>query len=195
VIDGNLSLTVGAPSARSWRKSSATLRCASRLACFGYVPCAVRRAGRKAQRVSAFAPTAALRSPPAVFPGIALGNRFKAPASTRHVKGERRHITVLFSDLVNSTRLVNERDPEEWLDIAMEYRRAAAEAVLRLGGYLAQYLGDGLIAYFGWPTAERRHPTGVPLIRGCARRESARNDLASVHRDMPWGTAAQDRPA
>jgi len=64
--------------------------------------------------------------------------------------GERRHLTVLFCDLVGSTEIAARLDPEEWRNIAAQYQRSAAEAVTRLGGHVAEYLGDGLVVYFGW---------------------------------------------
>ncbi len=67
--------------------------------------------------------------------------------------GERRHLTVLFCDLVGSTTLAAQLDPEEWRAVVADYHRAAAEAVERFGGYIAQYLGDGVMAFFGWPEA------------------------------------------
>src|SRR6516162_8852148 len=57
--------------------------------------------------------------------------------------GERRHLTVLFCDLVGSTEIAARLDPEEWRDIAAQYQRSAAEAVARLGGHVAEYLGTG----------------------------------------------------
>src|SRR6266851_4591129 len=74
-------------------------------------------------------------------------------ARTERIQSERRHLTVLFGDLVNSTRLAAERDPEEWRDIATECLEAAGDAIKDLGGYVARYMGDGVLAYFGWPTA------------------------------------------
>src|SRR5438552_14902082 len=74
-------------------------------------------------------------------------------ASTERIQSERRHLTVLFADLVNSTRLAAERDPEEWRDIATACLRATGDAITELGGYVARYRGDGGLAYFGWPTA------------------------------------------
>src|SRR6516225_3372108 len=56
--------------------------------------------------------------------------------------GERRHLTVLFSDLVNSTEIAAHLDPEDWRDIAARYQVNAAAAVTRFGGHVAKYLGD-----------------------------------------------------
>jgi len=67
--------------------------------------------------------------------------------------GERRHLTVLFCDLVGSTAIAARIDPEEWRETVANYHRAAAEAILRFGGYVAKYLGDGVMAFFGWPEA------------------------------------------
>src|SRR2546425_2208963 len=72
--------------------------------------------------------------------------------------GERRHVTVLFCDLVGSTEIAARLDPEEWGDIAARYQRTAAEAVTRFGGHVAKYLGDGLVVYFGYPQAHDDDP-------------------------------------
>src|SRR5262249_27801525 len=65
----------------------------------------------------------------------------------------RRHLTVLFCDLVGSTEIAAQLDPEEWREVVAGYHRAAAEAITRFGGHVAKYLGDGVMAYFGWPEA------------------------------------------
>jgi class 3 adenylate cyclase len=71
----------------------------------------------------------------------------------RTLSDERRHLTVLFCDLVNSTSIVTRLDPEEWRVVVANYHRTAAQAIENFGGHVAQYLGDGVIAYFGWPEA------------------------------------------
>ena len=68
--------------------------------------------------------------------------------------GERRHLTVLFCDLVSSTEIAARLDPEDWHAIAADYQRTAASAVTTLGGHVAKYLGDGLVVYFGYPEAQ-----------------------------------------
>jgi len=85
------------------------------------------------------------------------------------VEGERRHLTVLFCDLVGSTEIAGHLDPEEWREIVASYHRAAAQAVERFGGHVAQYLGDGVMAYFGWPEAhdndaERAARAGLAIL-------------------------------
>src|ERR1700730_18980038 len=71
--------------------------------------------------------------------------------------GERRHMAVLFCDLVNSTSIAAQLDPEEWREIVASYHRAATEAITQFGGYVAQYLGDGVMAYFGFPEAHENN--------------------------------------
>jgi class 3 adenylate cyclase/tetratricopeptide (TPR) repeat protein len=66
---------------------------------------------------------------------------------------ERRLLTVLFCDLVGSTALSQKLDPEEVRDLLSRYQDAAAGSVTRYGGHVAKYLGDGVLAYFGWPMA------------------------------------------
>ncbi|HEY2486754.1 MAG TPA: AAA family ATPase [Candidatus Binataceae bacterium] len=67
--------------------------------------------------------------------------------------GERRHLTVVFSDLVNSTAIAAHLDPEEWREILAWYHRVMGDAVAQFGGEVAQYLGDGVLAFFGYPQA------------------------------------------
>jgi class 3 adenylate cyclase/predicted ATPase len=67
--------------------------------------------------------------------------------------GERRHVTVMFCDLVGSTSMSAELDAEDWRDLVGAYLDAASAAVTALGGHVAKKLGDGLMALFGYPTA------------------------------------------
>jgi class 3 adenylate cyclase len=74
-------------------------------------------------------------------------------AVTEGIQSERRHLTVLFADLVGSTRLASERDPEDWRDMVTQCLGAIGDEVTGLRGYVARYMGDGVLAYFGWPAA------------------------------------------
>src|ERR1700731_75659 len=65
------------------------------------------------------------------------------PVQAREVIGERRHLTVLFCDLVGSTAIAAQLDPEEWRETVGEYHRTAADAITRFGGHLGKNLGDG----------------------------------------------------
>jgi predicted ATPase/class 3 adenylate cyclase len=67
---------------------------------------------------------------------------------------ERRQLTVLFCDLVGSTELSRRFDPEDLRELIRRYQDAVSGAVVRHGGYVANFLGDGIIAYFGWPRAD-----------------------------------------
>jgi class 3 adenylate cyclase/predicted ATPase len=67
--------------------------------------------------------------------------------------GERRHLTVMFCDLVDSTRLAGELDPEDMRDLVVAYHRMCAAAIAEHSGFVAKYLGDGVLAYFGYPEA------------------------------------------
>ena len=85
--------------------------------------------------------------------------------------GERRHLTVLFCDLAGSTALAAGLDPEDWRATIAAYHRAAAEAITRLGGHVAKYLGDGVMAFFGYPEAhdndaERATRAGLAILEG-----------------------------
>ena len=68
-------------------------------------------------------------------------------------KGERRQLTVMFCDLVGSTSLSEQLDPEELHHMVRAYQHACAAVITRYEGYIAQYLGDGLLVYFGYPAA------------------------------------------
>jgi class 3 adenylate cyclase/predicted ATPase len=68
-------------------------------------------------------------------------------------EAERRQLTVLFCDLVGSMQLSGQLDPEDWRAVVRAYQEAAAEVIQSYGGHIAQYLGDGLLVYFGYPMA------------------------------------------
>ncbi|MBI5276894.1 MAG: AAA family ATPase [Burkholderiales bacterium] len=83
-----------------------------------------------------------------------LGTADPAPKATAASAGaERRQVTVLFSDLVGSTALASRLDPEDARDVIREYERHCAGIVARYGGVVGQLLGDGVLAYFGYPVA------------------------------------------
>src|SRR6516164_9116712 len=92
------------------------------------------------------------------------------PATPRAVdSAERRQVTVMFSDLVGWTALSARMDPEDLREIISAYHKCVAEAVHRFGGFVAQYLGDGVLVYFGYPEAheddaERAVRAGLELI-------------------------------
>ncbi|MEX2557053.1 MAG: AAA family ATPase [Actinomycetota bacterium] len=91
------------------------------------------------------------------------------PEPTRDPGGERRRVTVLFCDLVGSTRLSDSLDPEDYSDVMHAYYDSCSRVIEGLGGWLADYLGDGLVVYFGYPTMHEDDPiravrSGLGLI-------------------------------
>jgi class 3 adenylate cyclase/tetratricopeptide (TPR) repeat protein len=91
------------------------------------------------------------------------------PAVPHPSEAERRQLTVLFCDLVDSTRLANQLDPEDYREVVRAYQAACAEVIQRYSGHIAQYLGDGLLVYFGYPQAhedeaQRAVRTGLEMV-------------------------------
>jgi class 3 adenylate cyclase len=86
---------------------------------------------------------------------------------------ERRQLTVLFCDLVGSTRLSGQLAPEDLCAVVRTYQEAAAEVIQLYAGHIAQYLGDGLLVYFGYPVAHeddarRAVHTGLGIVEAIA---------------------------
>jgi class 3 adenylate cyclase len=75
------------------------------------------------------------------------------PAESHTPDAERRQLTVMFCDLVDSTTLSGQLDPEDYREVVQAYQETGAAVIQRYGGYIAQYLGDGLLVYFGYPQA------------------------------------------
>src|SRR5256712_8480808 len=71
----------------------------------------------------------------------------------RALEAERRQLTVMFCDLVDSTPLSSQLDPEDLREVVQAYQATAAAVIQRFDGHIAQYLGDGLLVYFGYPQA------------------------------------------
>ena len=76
-----------------------------------------------------------------------------SPTSGGASEAERRQLTVLFCDLVDSTTLARQLDPEDYREVVRAYQATCGAVVQRFDGYIAQYLGDGLLVYFGYPQA------------------------------------------
>ena len=82
---------------------------------------------------------------------------------------ERRQVTVMFSDLVGSTALSARMDPEDLREVISAYQKCVAETVQRFGGFVAKFMGDGVLVYFGYPQAheddaERAVRAGLELV-------------------------------
>jgi class 3 adenylate cyclase/tetratricopeptide (TPR) repeat protein len=125
--------------------------------------------------------------------GVLLGHRRKMLAAIGELSGaapaipepatgmepktqdtaERRQVTVMFSDLVGSTALSARMDPEDLREVISAYQKCVAETVRRFGGFVAKYMGDGVLVYFGYPQAhehdaERAVRAGLELIAAVA---------------------------
>ena len=93
--------------------------------------------------------------------------------------GERRHLTILFCDLVGSVTLTSQVDPEEWRATVAGYQGVASEAISRFGGEVVRYVGDGIMAFFGHPVAhdndaERAARAGLAILDGVAKLNESR---------------------
>jgi class 3 adenylate cyclase len=112
-----------------------------------------------------------------------VNQRTTAPAeATSAVRprdfAERRQVTVMFSDLVGSTALSSRMDPEDLREVISAYQKCVAEAVQRFGGFVAKYMGDGVLIYFGYPQAheddaERAVRAGLELIQALGALKSS----------------------
>src|SRR5271155_5389219 len=97
-----------------------------------------------------------------------------ASVEASEVAGERRHLTILFCDLVGSVTLTAQLDPEEWRATVAGYQHVAAEAITRFGGEVVRYVGDGIMAFFGYPVAhdndaERALRAGLAILDAIAQ--------------------------
>src|SRR5215470_4710002 len=94
----------------------------------------------------------------------------ESPSRTSHTpEAERRQLTVMFCDLVDSTRLSSQLDPEEYREVVRAYQQVCSEVIQRYDGHIAQLLGDGLLVYFGYPQAheddaQRAVRTGLGIL-------------------------------
>jgi class 3 adenylate cyclase/predicted ATPase len=125
---------------------------------------------------------AALRSDSGSAPETAVA------AST----AERRQLTVMFCDLVGSTALAARLDPEDLRDLIAAYHGAAAEVIGRFDGFVAKYMGDGVLAYFGYPTAHEDDPeravrAGLAVVEAVRRLETP--ELLQVRIGLATGVA------
>src|SRR6266702_2804732 len=108
-------------------------------------------------------------SPVPATPDVAPAQGEAAPVAPPTPEAERRQITVMFCDLVDSTRLSSQLDPEDWRDVVRAYQRVCSEVISQFDGHVAQLLGDGLLVYFGYPQAHeddthRAVRTGLSML-------------------------------
>jgi len=91
------------------------------------------------------------------------------PTTPSTPDAERRQLTVMFCDLVDSTKLSSQLDPEDYRDVVRAYQKVCSEVITRFDGHIAQLLGDGLLVYFGYPQAheddaQRAVRTGLGIL-------------------------------
>jgi class 3 adenylate cyclase/tetratricopeptide (TPR) repeat protein len=115
-----------------------------------------------------------------------------APRAFAAREAERRQLTVLFCDLVGSTELSARLDPEEMREVIGAYQANVAEVVRRWDGYVARYMGDGALAYFGWPRAheddaERAVRAGLELVQTIAALTPAASSALQVRVGIATG--------
>jgi class 3 adenylate cyclase len=119
--------------------------------------------------------------------GVSLGHRKKmlraiaeldeaacAPEPARRHEAERRQLTVMFADLVGSTVMSTRLDPEDLREVIGAYHRCCGEQIAKSGGFVARYMGDGILAYFGYPQAheddaERAVRAGLASVAAVAK--------------------------
>ena len=121
-------------------------------------------------RVKLLDAIAALRTTRAASaPSVDAATTSSAPSAPPEDRAERRQVTVMFSDLVGSTALSARMDPEDLREVISAYQKCVAETVQRFGGFVAKYMGDGVLVYFGYPQAheddaERAVRAGLELV-------------------------------
>jgi TOMM system kinase/cyclase fusion protein len=98
-------------------------------------------------------PPTAQAGPPGSLPGVQTPPEASAHVAPSVPEAERRQLTVLFCDLVDSTVLARQLDPEDLREVVRAYQETCAKVIARFEGHIAQYLGDGLLVYFGYPLA------------------------------------------
>jgi TOMM system kinase/cyclase fusion protein len=135
-------------------------------------------------------PPQAIPSPPthatrSVEPASPLG-------TSRPPEAERRQLTVLFCDLVDSTVLASQLDPEELREVVRAYQETCAKVIVRYEGHIAQYLGDGLLVYFGYPQAHeddapRAVRTGLGVIEALEQLNIRLEQERGVHLALRLG--------
>jgi class 3 adenylate cyclase len=123
---------------------------------------------------------------------IALSREAAPPPRRMRPEAERRQLTVLFCDLVGSTELSARLDPEEMREVIGAYQANVAEVVRRWDGYVARYMGDGALAYFGWPRAheddaERAVRAGLELVQTIAALTPAASSALQVRVGIATG--------
>ena len=109
-----------------------------------------------------------------------------SPAAAPPPEAERRQLTVLFCDLVDSTALASQLDPEDLREVVRAYQETCAKVIARFEGHIAQYLGDGLLVYFGYPLAheddaQRAVRAGLGMVEALGQLNTRLEQERGVH--------------
>ncbi|RBP14088.1 SAM (Sterile alpha motif) domain-containing protein [Roseiarcus fermentans] len=124
--------------------------------------------------------------PPEPPPAGSLHSPPSPPQKSADIAAERRPVTVMFCDLVGSTALAAKLDAEDWRDLVGAYLDAASEAVVHFGGHVLKKLGDGLMALFGYPSAQENDAERAALaalaILAALDALNARNEIRGLPR-------------
>ncbi|TDQ07312.1 SAM (Sterile alpha motif) domain-containing protein, partial [Phyllobacterium brassicacearum] len=115
-----------------------------------------------------------------------------AAGSTPRPEAERRQLTVMFVDLVGSTALSGRLDPEEMAEVIRTYQHAVAAEITRMDGHVAKFMGDGVLAYFGWPRAhedeaERAVRAGLAIAAAVAKLATPANEALGARVGIATG--------
>jgi len=122
----------------------------------------------------------------------ACGTPLAVPATAAGLSGaptrraERRPLTVLFCDIVGSVSLANTLDPEDMMQVLQAFQTSCDDLIARHGGYVAKYLGDGVLAYFGYPSADEEDASHA--VRAALALQSAMGSLP-----LPAGISCKAR--
>ena len=124
-----------------------------------------------------------------------VGLRPAPPAARSRPKAERRQVSVLFCDIVGSTALAHRLDPEELAPIFDRYQATVSQTVQQMGGHVARFVGDGIMAFFGWPTsreddAERAVAAGLELIEAVSGLSTLDGETLEVRVGVATGLVA-----
>ena len=122
-----------------------------------------------AQAATTALPTTAQEGPPGALSAVQTPQEASAHVAPSVPEAERRQLTVLFCDLADSTRLSRQLDPEDLREVIRTYQATCVAVIQRFAGHVAQYLGDGLLVYFGYPQAheddaQRAVRTGLGIL-------------------------------
>ena len=129
-----------------------------------------------------------------------------APSRPASLEAERRQLTVMFCDLVGSTALSTQLDPEELREVIQAYREICATVIRRFEGYLAKYIEDGLLVYFGYPVAheddaQRAVRAGLEIVAALQKQVPSplvgegQGEGTSCRADRGWRAATISNPA